>query len=100
MTETQTASWLRERAEGHEMMAEVGSIPECSDAERETAARLREAADKIERLEAALRPFAELALTKTVAHGYQAGVLLTLSNGEKMCAVDPRAILNAHAALE
>jgi len=52
-------------------------------------------AERVERLEAALRPFAKLADTWTVETGY----LLTLSNGERMCGIEADAFKRARTAL-
>lgn len=47
----------------------------------------------------ALEPFAKLADTWTVQTAVQQNMLLTLSNGERMCGIDARAFVRAAAAL-
>lgn len=59
---------------------------------------LCEAADLIDLLTEALRPFANLAQTKTVQDAMATGWTLSLENGLSLCAVDARDFVKAQAA--
>jgi len=55
---------------------------------------------RIAALEKRLKPFATRASTDAVQDAVKSGLLLTISNGKRMCAIDPKAFIEARTTLE
>ncbi len=74
-----------------------------ADASEADRAALAETVERLEaevaHLKGALKPFAKLADTWTVRAAFQAGELLTVSNGQRMCGIKAEAFVSAQNAL-
>ena len=55
---------------------------------------------RIAELEKALKPFADRASTDTVQDADKFNILLVITNGKRMCAIDPKAFVEARTTLE
>lgn len=84
-----------------ELAEKFGDAADLFESIRETSTEeISRLTARIAELEQRLKPFADRASTDTVQDADKFNILLVITNGKRMCAIDPKAFVEARTTLE